>query len=157
MPHKDIEPVSKQLTIVIGLTVVGFMAFGLALSFYRNILFEKTLQDLQAENNRIAGKVQEGYSDLEYYRSTQYKDKFAKENLNKLNRGETMIVMTTPTIDPTLSVQTDTLAKERIDAAYLELLGQMPVIDHWNIFLFHRDQIDALKRGLIENLNKAQK
>ena len=75
------QPVSKQLTIVIGLTVVGFMAFGLALSFYRNILFEQTLSDIETENERIAQTIELGYGDLEYYRSAQYKDKYAKENL----------------------------------------------------------------------------
>ena len=52
------QPVSKQLTIVIGLTVVGFMAFGLALSFYRNILFEQTLSDIESQNERIAQTIE---------------------------------------------------------------------------------------------------
>ena len=34
----------------------------LMLSFYRNVLFEKTLEDLQTENDRIAEKIQEGFS-----------------------------------------------------------------------------------------------
>ena len=68
-PKHDIEPISKQLTIVIGLTVVGFMAFGLALSFYRNILFEKTLEELADQNKHIAMEIEHGDGALEYYPS----------------------------------------------------------------------------------------
>jgi len=147
--RRDIEPVSKQLTIVIGLTVVGFMAFGLALSFYRNILFGETLQNLQNENDKIAEKIREGYGDLEYYQSEQYKDKFAKENLSKLNAGEKVLIISNPPADPALAdPSTDSLEQERREAAYFELLDQMPIVEQWNIFLFHRDKIEELKAGL---------
>lgn len=151
MPYRsDSEPVSKQLTIVIGLTVVGFMAFGLALSFYRNILFEQTLQDMQKENDKIAMNIQQGYADLEYYQSEQYKDKFAKANLNKLNPNETMMIISTPYKDPALaSIDTTALDKERQQAAYFELLSQMPIVEHWNLFLFHKDRIEELKRAAV--------
>ena len=146
---QDGQPVSKQLTIVIGLTVVGFMAFGLALSFYRNILFEKTLNDLQAENDKIALKIQNGYADLEYYQSEQYKDKYAKENLNKINNGEKMVIISNPPPDPALAESQQTsLDKERQEAAYFELLDQMPVVQQWNLFLFHRDRIEDLKKAV---------
>ncbi|HVW66760.1 MAG TPA: hypothetical protein VHA78_03425 [Candidatus Peribacteraceae bacterium] len=149
MPYKkDIEPISKQLTIVIGLTVVGFMAFGLALSYYRNILFDQTLVAMQEENTKIAATIQQGYSDLAYYQSAQFKDKYAKENLNKMDPGEKMIVITEPNVDTYAQAQTQGLDKAREDAAYTEILQQMPVLEQWNLFFFHRDQIDQLKRGL---------
>ncbi len=152
--NRDIEPISKQLTIVIGLTVVGFMAFGLALSFYRNILFEKTLEDLQAENNKIADKIQQGYTDLEYYQSTQYKDKFAKENLNRITRGEKMMIINTPAPDPLLATDNTAEDMERRQAAYTELLSQMPVIEHWKLYLFHRDRIADLESALVNGAVK---
>lgn len=149
MPYKqDIEPISKQVTIVIGLTVVGFMAFGLALSFYRNILFEKTLEDLEAQNAQIAASIELGYSDLEYYRSDQFKDKFAKENLSRLNPGEKLIILTQPPEPEPGNVVDDILDKERREAAYYELLRQMPVSEHWQLYLFHREKIDELKKNL---------
>lgn len=149
MPYnRDIEPISKQLTIVIGLTVVGFMAFGLALSFYRNILFEKTLEDLADENNKIALKIEQGYSDLEYFRSAQYKDKYAKENLDKFNAGENVIIITQPADRGSEFEEDDASEQERKEAAYQELLQSMPVIDHWKIYLFHRGDIEKLKESL---------
>jgi len=149
MPYKkDIEPISKQLTIVIGLTVVGFMAFGLALSYYRNILFDQTLVAMQDENNKIAATIEQGYSDLAYYQSAQFKDKYAKENLNKIDAGEKMIVITEPNIDTFAATETQGLDHAREDAAYIEILQQMPVLEQWNLFFFHRDKINQLKQGL---------
>lgn len=149
MPQKqDIEPISKQLTIVIGLTVVGFMAFGLALSFYRNILFEQTLEDIEKQNETIAAEIQQGYRNLEYYQSEQYKDKFSKENLGRLNPGEKLVVITQPPKMEDESAVDDILDKQRREAAYEELLRQMPVLEHWKLYLFQRDRIEALKKGL---------
>lgn len=141
------QPISKQLTIVIGLTVVGFMAFGLTLSFYRNILFEQTLSDIENQNLRIADTIEQGYGDLEYYRSAQYKDKYAKENLGRLNPGEKLIIITP---DPNARgpiTQSGSTELERQEAAYFELLQQMPVIEHWQLFLFHRGKLEELKKG----------
>lgn len=138
---------SKQVTIVIGLTVVGFMAFGLALSFYRNILFEKTLEDLEAQNAQIAASIDQGYGDLEYYRSEQFKDKFAKENLSRLNPGEKLIIINQPPAPEPGNVVDDILTKASREAAYFELLKQMPVLEHWKLYLFHRDKIEELKKN----------
>jgi len=149
MPYnRDIEPISKQLTIVIGLTVVGFMAFGLALSFYRNILFEKTLEDLADQNGLIAKQIDQGYNDLEYFRSAQYKDKYAKENLDKYNPGENVIIITQPADRDAVLETDDASEQERKEAAYQELLQSTPVWDHWKMFLFHREDIEKLKEGL---------
>jgi hypothetical protein len=144
----DIEPLSKQLTIVVGLTVVGFMAFGLALSFYRNILFEGTLRDIKDQNEQIARDIDAGYGDLEYYGSAQYKDKYAKENLNLVREGEKVLIITQPP-KRTLPHEEDTEAeKARREAAYMELLRQMPVQLHWNLYLFYPERIEEMKKAL---------
>ncbi len=144
--YKDLEPITKQLTIVVGLTVVGFMAFGLVLSFYRNVLFEERLREMRADNELLRGDIEKDRQDLDYYRSSQYKDKYAKENLNKLNRGERVIIITDTT---TAQSQSGSLRPTEAQvAAYEELLQQMPVIQHWNLYLFHRDQLEQLKKGL---------
>lgn len=148
VPYRDLEPVSKQLTIVVGLTVVGFMAFGLALSFYRNVLFDGTLQGLSAQNDGLRRQNADSQSDLEYYRSAQFKDKYAKENLGRTTKGEKVLLL--PKVIPTLITSTDDPLSptEKQQTAYEEQLRQMPVIDHWKLFLFHRDRIEELKRAL---------
>lgn len=144
-----IEPISKQVTIIIGLTVVGFMAFGLAVSFYRNILFEQTLMGIQDQNNAIAANIRQGYEDLEYYRSAQYKDKFAKENLGKVHPGEHLIYLNeVPKSQKNAQPVDDILNKTKHEAAFAEYMRQLPVWEHWKLYLFHADKIVELKRSL---------
>ena len=146
--QQDIEPLSKQLTIVIGLTVVGFMAFGLALSFYRNILFEETLRQIQEQNQEIAKEIDAGYRDLEYYGSVQYRDKYAKENLGLVRDGEKVLIITRPPDLPHLEGEDTEAQKARREAAYMELLRQMPVQQQWNLYLFHPERIEEIKKAL---------
>ncbi len=148
MSYQGLEPISKQLTIVIGLTVVGFMAFGLALSFYRNLLFEQTLENIQEQNNELRDKIWDGYQDLEYYRSTQYKDKYSKENLGLVQPGEKALIIAEIPKDPLVIEEESMRPTEQQEAAYFELLRQMPVLEHWKIYLFHREKIEEIKMGL---------
>lgn len=145
---QSIEPISKQVTIAIGLTVVGFMAFGLTLSFYRNIIFERTLNDIEQQNRLIAAEILKGEREVEYFQSEQYKDKYAKENLGKLNPGEKVIIITGTPSAPSPAAAGAVDDTERREAAYQELLRQMPVQQHWSLYLFHPDKIEQLKGGL---------
>ncbi len=147
-PRSNIEPISKKLTIVVGLTVVGFMAFGLAVSFYRNILFEETLAELGKGNDLIAAEIDALYRDLEYVRSDLFKDRFAKQNLGKINPGEQLLIITKPPPILQDSPLSDPKLEERREAAYIELLRQMPVLEHWKLYLFHRDRIPKIKEAL---------
>lgn len=149
MPYQqDFDPLSKQLTIVIGLTVVGFMAFGLALSFYRNILFEQTLQSLEKENLEIAHSIESGYGDLAYFGSDQYKDKYGKENLGRVNPGEKVLIITEEPRGVDTGSGETVNERERREAAYFEILRQMPVLEHWKLYLFHREQLEEFKKGV---------
>lgn len=147
MAYHSLEPVSKQITIVVGLTVVGFMAFGLALSFYRNILFEDTLRTIGTENTRLQERINQSQADLEYYRSAQYKDKYAKENLGRLNPGEKILVIADQAPATYFSGEEQRAPSDEQDAAYQEYLRQLPVYLHWKIFLLERDKLEQLKNG----------
>ena len=145
----NLEPVSRQLTIVLGLAVVGFMAFGLALSFYRNALFEQTLENIQEQNNALRAKIDDGYRSLEYYQSRQYKDKYAKENLGLVRPTEKILIITNPVAIADVSTTNEKqIASEQQEAMYMELLRQMPVIEHWKLYLFHKENIENLKYAL---------
>ena len=148
MAYKNLEPVSKQLTIVIGLTVVGFMAFGLALSYYRNVLFEQTLDNIRAQNDILRAGIDQGYRDLEYFRSSQYKDKYAKENLGLVNPGEKVLIIQKPTPSLGPNEEESEQRKEQREAAYLELLRQMPILEHWKLYLFEKEKLLELKKKL---------
>ncbi len=143
--YRQLEPVSKQLTIVIGLTVVGFMAFGLAVSFYRNTLFEDDLKKMAEENRLLAGRVEASRWDLEYYRSSQYVDKYAKENFNRLRPGEKLLL-----IEQSPAPLPGSSAEETVQdqAALEEYLRSLPILEHWKLYLFGRDRLEQLKKGL---------
>ena len=147
--YKDLEPVSKQITIVIGLTVVGFMAFGLMLSFYRNILFEQKLEEIAAQNNSLQKSIDESHRDLEYYHSTQYKDKYAKQSLGRLNADEKLLIILDEPRKPDLATIEGLTPTETQQAAYEEYLRQIPAILHWQLYLFQKDRLEELKRGLL--------
>ena len=148
MAYQNLEPVSKQLTIVIGLTVVGFMAFGFALSFYRNLLFEQTLGEIGMQNNVLRERIAEGHRSLEYFQSSQYKDKYSKENLNLVRPGEKILVIAHTAKDPFILSEDNVAELEQQEAKYFELMRQMPVLEHWKLYLFHKDKIEELKMNL---------
>ena len=142
------EPLSRQLTIVIGLTVVGFMAFGLALSFYRNILFDRTLEDMRKQNAVMARSNDDAHRELEYLHSFQHKDKYAKENLGRVRDGEKVLIITPPAAQATFGEEPDADAAEQQEARFLELLRQMPILEHWQLFLFQPERVEELRRGV---------
>jgi cell division protein FtsB len=148
VPYRSLEPVSKQLTIIVGLTVVGFMTFGLALSFYRNVLFDETLKNIGEQNDKLQAGINTNQGDLDYYRSAQYKDKYAKENLGKINPGEKILIITQDPRSPNLNADTGMTPQEEKQAVYEEHLREMPVYLHWQLYLFDREKLDQIKQGL---------
>ncbi len=150
MPYRDLEPMSKQLTIVVGLTVVGFMTFGLALSFYRNVLFEETLQTIGVQNELQRAKNDESQHDLDYFRSNQYKDKYAKENLDRVDPGEHVLIVHEGPKPVSIGLTDSLTPTEQEQAAYEEHLREMPVYQHWELYLFRRDELETLKHSLAE-------
>ena len=148
MPYRDLEPVSKQLTIVVGLTVVAFMAFGLVLSYYRNILFDQHLVEIAQQNDDLQKQIDGEQGDIDYYQSAQYKDKYAKENLGRLNPEEKILVITDGPTSADLPSTPGQTATDRQQAAFEETLRQTPVYQHWELFLFERGKLEELRRGL---------
>lgn len=135
------------MTIVVGLCVVGLMAFGLALSYYRNILFDRQLLAMEQRNGVLKGEITDGYSHLNYLQSSQYKDKYAKENFGLLKPGEKVFIINGP-MDPIELKNDSELTPEDREAIYEQNLRNIRVIDHWRLYLFNRDAIEQLKKGV---------
>lgn len=148
MPYNEVAPIPKQMTIVVGLCVVGLMAFGLALSYYKNILFDRQLLTMQERNMRLKQQISNGYDQLQYLESSQYKDKYAKENFGVLKAGEKVLVINRPVVASVLSLNSTELSEEDKEAIFEENLRSIRVVDHWKLFLFNRNQIDDLKRNM---------
>ncbi len=136
------------MTIVVGLCVVGLMAFGLALSYYKNILFDRQLLTMQERNLRLKQQIASGYDQLQYLEYSQYKDKYAKENFGVLKAGEKVLIVNRPAESISLSQNADDLTPEEKEAVFEENLRRMRVIDHWKLYLFKRDGVDDLKKNI---------
>ncbi len=147
MSYKDAAPFPKQMTIVIGLCVVGLMAFGLALSYYKNVLFDQQLISMQERNAKLKAEITAGYQNFEYLKSSQYKDKYAKESIGLLNPGEKVLIFTQKP-EAVQVAAVGELTEEEKQAVYEENLRNIRVLDHWRLYLFNRDKIDDLKKPL---------
>jgi len=142
-----IEPIRKKLTMIVGLGMVALMTFSLSISFYSNVLFEETLKEIQDKNSHLVEEIEQGYQDLEHFRSEQYRDKYAKENLELVNPKErVLIIAKTENID---SLPQNTLSlEEQQRALFEEFLRQTPVIQHWKLFLFDKQKLKQLQHSL---------
>lgn len=132
------------MTIVVGLCVVGLMAFGLALSYYKNVLFDRQLKSMQERNAKLKSDIASEYAELQYYQSDQYKDKYAKENFSLLRPGEKVLVLQQPE-EADIALSGGDLTDEERQALFEENLRSIRVVDHWNLYLFNRDKIDDLR------------
>ena len=146
VPYNDIAPIPKRMTIVVGLCVVGLMAFGLALSYYKNILFDQQLLSMEERNKKLRVDVLDGYKEVAYLQSTQYKDKYAKENFNLFRPGEKVLYINKPADAQLLHAARELTPAEK-EAMYEENLRNILVIDHWKMYLFNRDKLDELRHG----------
>jgi hypothetical protein len=147
MRYSDVAPIPKQMTIVLGLSVVGLMAFGLSLSYYKNILFDRQLASMEQRNFRLKDDILAGYRQLQYLQSFQYKDKYAKENFGLLQPGEKLLVINrTTTVDSALGATT--LTPEEEEAIFEENLRNIRIADQWKLYLFNREKIETLRKKL---------
>jgi hypothetical protein len=147
MPHQELSAFSRRLTILIGLGVVGAMSFGLAISFYRNLLFEETLSILAQRNRELRAGIDRGLEDLAYYRSHQYRDKYAKENLGRLNAGEKILILQELPSSTLPDLMEAPLLKQQRDIAYRQYLQRIPIIEHWWLYLFDPEGLEKLKKS----------
>lgn len=85
-----------QLLIMGGFFFFFYMFFALATSIYHDYRLQSQITSFQAEINDLADQAGQKPSDLKYLESPQYKDLYAKENLNLLDPGEKVIVLPDP-------------------------------------------------------------
>lgn len=62
---------------------------------YKSYRLERFLTQYAEENEKIAHENEQIKESYRYVKSPQYQDRFAKENLGKVNPGEKVIVLTT--------------------------------------------------------------
>ena len=121
--------------------------FGLSISFYRNLLFEETLKNLSLRNRDLRQQIDDGLDMLAYYRSYQYRDKYAKENLGRVHPGEKVLILTDGESEVTYTEDERDSYLEEKEAAYRQYLENVPVLEHWRMYLFDPKGIQTLRQS----------
>jgi cell division protein FtsB len=91
------RPFSTQLIIIGGFILFFYGFFALTTSIYRDYKLEGQIQKFQADIDKLADLAHRKPEDVAYFDSLEYKDRYAKENLNLLNPGEKVIII--PSVD----------------------------------------------------------
>lgn len=79
--------------IIVGFCMIAYMLYGLTLSIYRNYSINTHIEKYEQDNLKIQNELEKKIKSYEYYTSLEYKDKIAKQNLNRINPGEEVIVI----------------------------------------------------------------
>ena len=82
-----------QLIILASFFVFFYVFFALASSIYRDYRLESHIAKFEADIAHMETLVYNKPNDIAYYESIQFKDKYAKENLNLINPGEKLIII----------------------------------------------------------------
>ena len=82
-----------QLIVIGGFIFFFYMFFALTTSIYRDYKLESEVQRFEQDINELAELARQKPEDVEYFASEEYKDRYAKENLNLLNPGERLIII----------------------------------------------------------------
>ncbi len=82
-----------QIVVIGGFFFCFYMFFALTTSIYDDYKLETEIEEFEAEIEKLADYANQKPDDLKYLSSDQYKDRYAKENLNLLNPGEKLIIL----------------------------------------------------------------
>ncbi len=118
-----------QLVIVSGFLTFLYIFFALATSIYRDYQLEVNIQEFEDEISRLAELAEQKPGNVGYFQSLQYKDKYAKENLNLLNPGEKLIII--PQEDTVVKTETIVIGQEK----YSDVLD-LPTRNQWWEYFF---------------------
>lgn len=82
-----------QLVIVGGFLIFLYIFFALATAIYKDYRLDTNIEKFEEEIEKLAEKARQKPKMVTMLESSQYKDRYAKENLNLLNPGERLIVI----------------------------------------------------------------
>jgi len=123
------RPFVIQLVIVGGFLVFLYILFAFTTSMYKDYKLDLNISDFQAEIDELAEKARQKPLNVAFYESLQYKDRYAKENLNLLNPGEHLIII--PTEERIVKTE-----KIELDKTNIEALLKLPIRHQWWEYFF---------------------
>ncbi|OIP25086.1 hypothetical protein AUK11_01450 [bacterium CG2_30_37_16] len=82
------------LWLIAAIIIMFYEAFLVGQKMYTNYKFDRDLATLEKQVEEMDKKNQKLKTDIEYFKTDEYKEKVAREKLNKQKPGETVIVIT---------------------------------------------------------------
>lgn len=120
-----------------------YIFFALATSIYRDYRLQTNIEDFQGQIDSLAQLADQKPKDVKYYQSVEYKDRYAKENLNLLNPGEKLII-----IPEEEQVVKSEVVVERYD--YSNVLKLPNRNQWWEYFFGHTLSVQTPEKKTIE-------
>lgn len=125
-----------QTVIIVGFLIIGYMLFNLAISVYNDYQVNLRLESYSAENARIARDNLNKKEEYAYFNSELFKDKYAKENLNKLQPGEKMIIL--PEKTENVLAEKPLVEEHEVKVERMILLSNR---EQWKAYFFGEERI----------------
>ena len=138
-----------QLFVIGGFFFFFYMFFALATSIYRDYKLETEMELFEAEINDLADLANQKPGDLKYLQSDEYKDRYAKENLNLLNPGEKLLIL--PREDQVVKQGPVTLMTELLSPN--SVLNKPHQVQWWEYFFGRTLSVQAPKPVVIPPVN----
>ncbi len=83
-----------KLIITLQFVLVAYLLYTLTKSLYDGYTVDQYIEQIQAENEKLALENQQKIEDYLYFSSDEYIDKIAKQNSGAVNPGEKVIIIT---------------------------------------------------------------
>lgn len=120
-----------KLIIVVELILVIYLLNTLTVSVYRGYQIDQVIKQFEQDNNRIADDNRKKSEDYDYFTSSNYIEKIAKQNLGLVNPGEEVIVLPASSTDQT---STSSAQNRQESAELMDLSNDQK----WWLFFFDR-------------------
>ena len=123
--------IQQKVVLLVGFGAILFMLYFLSRSLYQSYSLERKMDYFTHQNQKIEEDIDKIESQVAYYQTWNYRDKYAKEILNKLNPGEKVLVLR--------GTQENFLIPE---SEYLQAdTGAIKPIDAWGVYFFGEDTL----------------
>ncbi len=121
-----------SFVILGGVAIVLWLLFSWGASIMRTGQRDRAIEQFQTENQRLETENQKLLSEMLYLESAQYKDKWAKERKNKVNPGESVIILPPKEEEPIEEKLKGLSEKER----RIEIMKTRPKREQWWEYFF---------------------
>ena len=79
--------------LIVEFVLVAYLIYSLTKNVYNSYLVDRYIADFEKQNSQLKDENQKKTSDYLYFTSQEYIDKIAKQNLNLINPGEEVVVV----------------------------------------------------------------